>query len=679
MSLVIGVDVGGTFTDIVVLETSTGVVRLAKSPTTPANPAEGVINAIRKAGVDLRDVSAFFHGTTLGINTVLQDNGARTGLLTTQGFRDAIELRGLVWPPYRLHWEQPPPLVRRSWRMEVRERMLAGGEVLVPLDEEDVLAAARALVDEGVEAIAVCYLHAYRNPTHEIRTREIVEQAFPAISLSLSHEISREYREYERSVTTIIDAQIRRRMVDYFNLLEEHLTLSGDSAKLLITRSDGGVMSVAEAKSRTIRTLVSGPASGIMGAAHLGRQLGLDRIVAIDMGGTSFDAALIVDNEPVLRSKGEVHGLPLLMPVIDLVTIGAGGGSIASVDSGGALNVGPESAGADPGPVCYAKGGQAPTFTDAALISGILDPEFFLGGEIRLDVEGAREAIRSEVADPLGLSILEAASGIVALTEAKMAATLEDLTVGRGYDPRGFALVAYGGGGPIVAAALAARLGISTTVVPQSSSTFSAWGMLTLDVVHDFATTSLSRLDEFDLRYLEATFAELSKEANDSLAREGIPPEDRREVLSVDMRYEGQEHTLIVGVGEQGPQGLDAEGLRRSFEVAHQAAYGYVLTVQVELVAYRVRAVGSLPKVQLSGSAGATGQDPVVGSRSVIHRESGDEASWRVLSRDLMPPDDRFDGPLIVEDATTTCVVPPGFTARVDHYSNIILETKGSV
>ncbi len=680
MTQLFAVDVGGTFTDLVVLDTETGQVSFAKAPTTPAEPAQGVLAAIAKSPLALARARAFFHGTTLGINTMLEHKGARTGVITTLGFRDILEIGRMGWPMYQLHWDQPPPLVPRYLRREVPERVRADGVVLVPLDEEAVRREARYLVEQGVESIAVCFLHSYAYPEHERRAGAIIAQEFPSVAVTLSHLVTQEYREYERTATTVGDAAIKPRLARYIDDLERSLRSEGFEGAFLLTRCDGGVMSAAEAKERPIRTLISGPASGVMGAVALSRWIGVPNLICADMGGTSFDAALVIGHEPALAASTRVESLPLLVPVVELATIGAGGGSVAWIDAGGALNVGPQSAGADPGPICYGKGGEEPTFTDAALVSGLLDPERFLGGEMALDVEAARAGIRSAVAEPLGLTVEEAAAGIVALTEAKMAATLEELTIGKGHDPREFDLLVYGGGGSLVAVALASRLGVPRVIVPLSPATFSAWGMLTLDIVHDFARTSLSALDALRPQDLRSQLDDLAGQAHAALDREGVPPERRTLLYSLDMRYEGQEHTLTIPLDESLLAALDIAELRRVFDRRHAVVYGYSMADPAEVTACRIRAVGALDKPQPPSieRGGSSAQAARVGSRRAFHRESGGTFEWAIYDRDLLRAGNRLRGPAIVEEAAATTLVGPGHELEVDELGNLVitLDTK---
>jgi N-methylhydantoinase A len=679
MSQLFAVDVGGTFTDLVVLDGATGEVSFAKAPTTPAEPSEGVLATIAKSTLDLPGATTFFHGTTLGINTMLEHKGATTGVITTKGFRDVLEIARMGWPMYQLHWDQPPPLVPRHLRREVTERMRADGTELAPLDEDELLREAAWLVEHGVESIAVCFLHSYAYPEHERRAGEIIRSELPGIAVTLSHQVTQEYREYERTATTVGDAAIKPRMARYVDDLERSLAREQFDGAFLLTRCDGGVMSAAEAKERPIRTLISGPASGVMGGVALSRWIGVPNVICADMGGTSFDSALIIGHEPAISASTRIEGMPLLVPVIELATIGAGGGSIAWIDAGGALSVGPQSAGADPGPICYGKGGTEPTFTDAALVSGLLDLERFLGGEMSLDLEAAREGIRSRVAEPLGLSVEEAAAGIVTLTEAKMAATLEELTIGKGYDPRDFSLLAFGGGGSLVASALAARLGIPMVIVPPSPATFSAWGMLTLDVVHDFARTSLGSLATLDPVDFAARFEELGGQARAALDREGIPAAARSLVRSVDMRYEGQEHNLTIPLDAELLAHVDLARLRQVFDERHSVVYGYSMADPVEVTAYRIRAVGSLDKpTKPSIPKGAeSAEQALKGARRAHHRESGGELDWSIYDRDLLQAGNRLHGPAIVEEAAATTLVAPSQELLVDELGNLLITVAG--
>ena len=669
------IDVGGTFTDLVILENTTGSVRTTKVPTTPLNPATGVMRAVERAALDLSTTDRFLHGTTLGVNTLIERKGAKVGIITTNGFRDVLEVGRMLWPMYQMHWDQPRPLVPRYLRREVWERVRADGQVLRALDEDDVRRAVSELAEHGVEAIAVCFLHSYVFPAHERRAGEIIGEEAPHLAVTLSHEVTREYREYERTATTAADALIKERISQYIASLDEGLKQGGFDGAFLLTRCDGGVMSASEARRRPIRTLISGPASGVMGAVAVGQALHLENLIAIDMGGTSFDAALVVKNEPRLRTSVRVENLPLLVPVVDLVAIGAGGGSVAWIDTGGALNVGPESAAADPGPMCYGRGGLRPTFTDAALVSGLLNPTNFLAGELVLDTAAAERGIREQIAEPLGIGLDEAASGIVAVTEAKMGDTLEELTIGRGFDPREFALLSYGGGGSLVAVVLARRLGIPKVVVPPEPGTFSAWGMLTLDIVHDFAKTFVAELATVSLEAWRSQFSSLEEDALRALDDERVPSEARALIYSADMRYEGQEHTLNVIVTRAALAGRKPSELRGEFDRAHEVEYGYAMSDPVEITTLRIRAVGRLPKPVARPSVGQGDSSDRArnGVRRVNHRASGGEASWTVYDRALLWDGHTLVGPAIVEEAAATTLIPESYEAVVEQQGYLVI------
>jgi N-methylhydantoinase A len=677
MRTVAAVDVGGTFTDIVALDVATGLARFGKVPTTPGNPADGVVAAFDSLELRLEDVDAFLHGTTIGLNALLERKTESVGLLTTKGFRDVLEIGRMTWPMYRLYWDQPEPLVPRHLRMEVDERVLADGSIDRPLRADDVRRAAETLANEGVHGIAVCLLHAYTRTDHEELCGEILRSEYPELAVSLSHEVTREYREYERTATTVVDAALKPIIAGYLRDIERQLGDRGFTGSFLVTRCDGGVMNVDEACEKSIRTLVSGPASGIAGSAALARLLDEPRVIACDMGGTSFDAALILDGEPNLDSITHVEGIPLLVPVVSMAAIGAGGGSIAWIDEGGALNFGPQSAGAYPGPVCYGKGGTQPTFTDAAVVSGLMDPDYFLGGGIRLDVDAARDAIDAQVTQPFGLEDADAgATGIIDLAESKMAAALESISVEKGLDPREFVLIAYGGGGPVVAAGLARRLEIPRVIVPESPGTFSARGMTALDLVHDFARTLITP-EANVVSIAKGLFDELDGFADAALERERVPAEQREFQRFIDARYENQEHTISLALTDGGPP---LEELRAVFDARHEDLYSYRMFDPMEAVTFRVRAVGrrSVPVARKLEPRKSVGSDAIKGQREASHPQSGRRVTWSVIDRSLLVPGDSFDGPAIVEEPSSTILVHEGQQLSIDDYGNVVIEARNA-
>jgi N-methylhydantoinase A len=673
----VSVDVGGTFTDVVSLDPATGELLVGKSPTTASAPADGIIKALDEIGVSLSEAQRFVHGTTLAINTLLERRGAVVGFITTAGLRDILEIGDASWPPYRLTWTRPTPLVPRRMCREASGRIAADGSVIDELDVDAVVREAQDLVRDGVDAIAICFINGYAYPQHERQAVEALVHEGIAVPVVASHQISRRYREYPRAVTAIAEAYLRPKMQHYFDQLRRGSEASGFEGRLFITSSDAGVMGIAEAREHTLRTLVSGCASGVAGAAAVGRSQGWNNIIAIDMGGTSFDAGIVQHGKPAMRINSRVEGFEFQTPMVELATIGAGGGSIAWVDDVGALNVGPQSAGAEPGPACYGRGGTDATFTDAALVSGLL-PDTLLDGRMRLDVGLATEAVERGVGLPLSLGLLDAASGIVSLIEAKMARTIEDITIGKGFDPRDFVLFAYGGSGPLVAAVLAQELSVPTVVVPPHPGVFSAWGMQTLDIVHDFSLTLIEKLPTDEGEKVEiGEFADLLLQADEALAREGIQAEDRTLLRSIEMRYDGQEHTLEIPV-DGAAQAPNTGDLRARFTAQHQAAYGFALDDAVEIVGCRVRAVGRLPKVNVDGVRDAEGSGSPLpapeSTRTVTHRASGAAAdTWAVYKRAQIRSGDRVDGPAIVEELTATTLVPPDWTITRDQHGNLVL------
>lgn len=663
----VSADVGGTFTDVVVVDRATGDVRVAKAPTVADHPARGIIDAIAKTGVPPSSMDRFVHGTTIGINTLLQRHGANVGFLTTRGFKDLLLLGRGNWPSFRLTWDRPTPLVPGRMAAEVRERVKSDGTVLDALDEAEVVAKVRGLVESGAEAIAVCFINAYARPDHERRAGELIREHFPDVVVCLSHDLSRRYREYERAVTATGEAYLRPRMRAYFDNLSTGMAAGGFDGRLFITASDGGVMSIEQARDRALRTLVSGCASGVAGAAVVASAAGWDDVLAIDMGGTSFDAAIIQRGQPSISPTASVAGFEFQVPIISLSTIGAGGGSIAYLDSAGGLHVGPESAGARPGPACYGHGGTRPTFTDAALVAGLVPTEI-LEGEMRLDRAKAAEVIARDIAEPLGLTVPEAASGILGIIEAKMAMLLEEMTVGNGLDPRDFTLFAYGGGGPLVAARLAEELGIRRIVIPRHPGVFSAWGMQTLDVVQEASVTRLVAATGATQAELASPFAELIEQTSRQLAAEGFAPADITLLRYVEMRYEGQEHTLLVAFDDRG-----ADAMHAVFDEAHATKFGFTVPGGVEVVAYRVRAIGKLEKPEFAEAEPVPAGSRGARSRRVDHRGVGAARDWEVLERRDLGDGEPLSGPLLIEEPTATTVVPEGWNARIDD-GKLVLE-----
>lgn len=675
----LAVDIGGTFVDAMELDTSSGRVRFRKASTTPSRPWEGVLNAVKALGTDLARTEMFIHGTTLGLNAVLERRGETTGIITNEGMRDIFLLgRGNVPADhmYDFQYERPPSLVHRRHTVGVIGRLDHLGNVVEDLDESSVREAARYLVEQqGVRSIAVCFLHSYRDPSHEQRVAEILHAEHPGVTVSVSTDIVREYREYERTSTTVLDAYIRPIFERYVGELESALVSDGFSGEFLIMRSGGGSMTAAAAKRSPTHTILSGPAGGVVGGTFLAELLGREDLLTFDIGGTSLDACVIERGAAVATHEAELEHFPLLVPTYDIRTIGAGGGSVAWFERG-LLKVGPKSAGADPGPVCYGRGGVEPTVTDAAVCLGYLNPASFLAGDMELRVDDAREAMRRNVAEPLALDITTAAAGVFDVMLAKTVGAVRQITVERGHDPRAFSLLAFGGAGPLVAPLLAAEMGIHEVVVPFAPSGFSAWGMLSADVVEDVSRTLMVVLDEMDLGDLERTFTELAVEATASLADQGVP--ESRAVLErvLELRYLGQEHSLALTV----PATLDRDAIRAAFQEQHRARYGHVMDNRLQVLNVRTRGVGRTEPIELPVLAEGDG-DPAQarsGEREAFDFGARELTTFAVFERSRLEPGDRFSGPALIDEGTSTTVVHSGQHVEIDRYGHVLITAGGA-
>ncbi len=583
---------------------------------------------------------------------------------------------------YDTQFEKPAPLVPRDRAVGVVERLGPAGEVLTPLDDGSVRDAAALLRRESVESVAVCLLHSYVNPEHERRVGAILAEELPGVPVSLSAEVAPEFREYLRASTTVINAVIRPVVERYLERIEGRLADAGIEAKLLVMQSSGGVFSSEAARQRPVFMVESGPAAGVIASAHLGGELGMPDVLSFDMGGTTAKVGLIQDGRPSVTKNYAVgghasagvgglslSGYPVRTPVVDLVEIGAGGGSIAWVDSGGLLRVGPQSAGADPGPVCYRRGGAEPTVTDANVVLGRLNPDYFLGGEIGLDVDGARAAIEERCAKPLGLSVVEAANGIVEIANAAMVNALHLISVQRGYDPRDFVLFGFGGAGPVHANALARDAEIPTLLIPRSPGIFSATGLLATDLKRDAAVTVMRRLADLDPAEIEATFAELEQAGAAELAREGVAAGAIDFVRQLDLRYVGQSYELTV------PAGND---LVERFHAEHDRTYGFSAPAEpVECVSLRSTSVGRIAKPPLRPLDAGGSAEPKA-RRPVYFAESGDYVDCPIYDRYALPAEARFGGPAVIEEFDSTTVVHPGFAVRVDDVGNLIIEREAA-
>lgn len=672
----VSVDVGGTFTDVIVLDETTGSMRLEKVETTPSNPADGVLQGFQKANASPEKIDYFVHGTTLGINAMLTRSGAQVGIITTQGFRDVYLLgRTDREPMYDFKYRKPESLVPRYRIWEVEERLNYKGEVLTPFNDEQARSVIRRVQAEGVQSVAVCFLHSYANPEHEVRLRELFTAEAPEISVTLSHELSREYREYERTSTTVIDAYVKPITRTYLDRLNRELRAGGFNGNFLMTRSGGGAMTLETAKEQPIHLVLSGPAGGVIGGAYLGQLIGQPSVITFDMGGTSLDASLIADGEVSIQNQQIFQTLPISIPTIDIHTIGAGGGSIAWIDDGNHLQVGPKSAGAFPGPACYDKGGQSATFTDAAITIGYLDAENFLGGEIKIKPELAHAAIQ-RLADRLNRSMLDVAAGIVHISEAKMAGAVRVISIERGYHPKDFALLAFGGGGAFVAANVARELGIPKAVIPPGPGNFSAFGMLMVDVVHDFAQTLVAGLEDMDVSRVNDIYATLAQRGNQALSSDGFDPSRRTFLPTAELRYRGQEHTVNVPIPSLSLDASHMPQIVSVFNAAHQQAYGHsMMQDPIEIVTVRLRAIGLLPRPSMPEIAPVTGTVEAArkGSRQVYLREGKQHREYVVYDRRKMGAGHAVTGPAIVEEPSSTTMIHSGDQLTVGKYGELVI------
>lgn len=667
----ISVDVGGTFTDIILLEEQTGHLRLEKVETTPEDPARGVLLGFEKAEAKLDAIGYFTHGTTLGINALLTRTGARVAIVTTGGFRDVYELgRTSRDPMYDFKYRKPKTLVPRYLVFEVEERLNYEGQVLIPFDRERAVDVARRLLDLGVESVAVCFLHSYANPQHELAMEEVLQTECPGISVTLSHRLTREYREYERTSTAVIDAYVKPITRTYLERLDSALRRAGFRGHFLLTRSGGGAMTLDSAKEQPVHLVLSGPAGGVIGARHLSQLIGQPNLITIDMGGTSLDASMVVSGQIVVENEQYFQVLPIMIPTIDINTIGAGGGSIAWIDEGGHLQVGPQSAGAVPGPVCYGKGGKDATFTDAALVSGHLDPNNFLGGEITLE-PGLAELALGRLAQQLGMSTPEVASGIIRISEAKIAGAVREISIERGYHPKDFALLAFGGGGGFVASSVARELGIPRAIVPPGPANFSALGMLMVDVVHDFSQTYVHSLKDLNIAVITGIYDDLLVRARTALRDDGFTDEQQVLQRSAEMRYQGQEHTVSIPIREADLQNGNVERVIDDFNRAHEARYGHRMSDPVEVVTLRVRAMGLLPSPDLPRLEKGNGEPrrALKGKREISRYDSNGRRECLVYDRRLLRALDRLEGPAIVEEPSST-TVPTGTSCASESTAN---------
>ena len=674
---IVGVDVGGTFTDLVYLDPSLpGGLALAKVPTTLDNQAGGVMAALEAAGVDTAGLDQIVHGTTTTTNALLERKVARTGLITTKGFRDVLELGRRTRPTaYGLtgHFE---PLIPRELRLEVTERMDADGEVLTPLNEEAVAEAADTLKAAGCEAVVIHFLHSYANPSHERRAEEIIRARWPEAEVTAGSAILSEFREYERGTTAAVNATVQPVLRRYLKRLTDRLENGGYARTLLVMQGNGGTISAARAADQAVNTVMSGPASGVMAASYTARAAGFANVLTYDMGGTSSDVGLIIDGIPSIHSELDLeYGMPIHVPMVDVHTIGAGGGSIASVDASGLLKVGPESAGAMPGPICYARGGTEPTITDANLVLGRLDPARLLSVDNPVSLGDVRGRIVEAVGAPLGLSADEAAAAILRVANDRMAGAIRMVSLSKGHDPRDFVLFAFGGAGPLHATALARELAVPTVVVPARPGITNAIGCAVADLRHDFVNTLNTPLEALDIATVHSLFAEQEAEGRALLDAEGVALAGVEIRRSVDMQFLGQSHILQVPLDTATP-GLD--DLARLFAAAYWERFAVKLPeIRPVLVNLHTAVLGHRPAVPLTQLAASDDRAATVeGARETSRDVWFEEGGWQatpVYRRERLPEGAAFDGPAIVAQFDSTTVIEPSQSAKLDEFGNLLV------
>ncbi len=675
------VDTGGTFSDFVCLDEDTGAISITKVPATPDDPSRAILNGIEMllaGGIAAADIAFFCHGTTVGTNALLEGKGVKTALLVTEGFRGIYEVGEQARPYgpaiFDVMYDKPPMLVPRSLTGEVRERVDFRGEVLLPLDEKALRTTLRAMARENPESIAVCLLFSFLHPPHEARVGAIIAEELPGCSISLSCEVLPQIREYYRLSTTVINAYLQPILERYLANLDRRLAAAGVATpQKYVMQSNGGMSTFAAASRRAVTTVLSGPAGGVTAGVAACRALGIPNIITFDMGGTSCDVALIRGGEPFVSNRGKIEGRDIAVPMMDINTVSAGGGTIARVDALGALEVGPHSAGAVPGPACYGRG-ELPTITDCNLALGLLSADNFLGGRMRLDAARAQVAIGTQVGQPLGLSVAQAAEGIIRIIDVKMQEAIKAISTMRGHDLRDFMLLAFGGAGPLHAGRIARDLGMAGVIVPLYPGVFSAIGLMMSDVKHDYIRSRMTPLAELAGDAVEATFAPLAREALDELCRDGFAADRIRLDRALDMRYAGQGYEITIPCDEDALRCGGIAALRRRFDDTHRQMFGHMAPDQaVEVVSYRLRGVGmvSAPPMPKFKPVGAKPSDALREHRQV--RFDGASVGCPVYQRERLDVGTALRGPAILDQFDCTTVVCPGQTARVDAWKNVII------
>ncbi len=676
----LAVDVGGTFTDVVLLNLASGEFRLHKTPSTPDDPSRGFITGVTRIlaenGVAHSQVRRIFHGTTIATNAILEGKGTPVGVLVSEGFKYVLEIgRHSMDRMANPHvWVKPERPVPPERVLEVPGRTAFDGSALSDLDEDAVHSATERFRSEGIESVAVSLNHSYANPAHERRARELVLEGLPNAHLSLSSEVLPVFREYERTITTVLNAYVMPRVSGYIENLDSDLRALGVEAPLLIMKSNGGVIGADTAIRQPVYTALSGPAAGVMSAIDVARSTGVEDCISFDMGGTSTDVSLVSRRTPTVTLNGKLGDWPVQLPMLDIATIGAGGGSIAWLTAAGNLSVGPRSAGAAPGPVCYGLGGTEPTVTDANLVLGRID-DSIAGGALTLDVEAARSAIREKIATPLGLDLYRAAHGILQIVNYNMMGAIRNVSVERGHDPRDFALVAFGGAGPMHSIGVARLLDMDTVIAPPSPGVASAYGLLVADFKNDYARTSVQKAPNYDAAAMERVYRGLEGEAVRWLDVESVPADRRELTRSADLRYAHQGFEVTVDFAGRAVDAAALDATIRRFHAEHRRLFGFSLEQPVEIVTLRVTAFGHLDSVRmarLSGDLRAPGE-ALTGKRDVYFEDAGGFVPCDIFDRARLAPGSTIDGPAILENVDSTVVIDPGWRGRIDDYGNCIM------
>jgi len=680
----VATDIGGTFTDLVFFEydkknKEVTNVKVSKSSTTPGDFEKGILNTIKKIDLDLNTIEFFAHGTTVVINAITERKGSRTALITTEGFRDVLEIaRGTRPDLYNFNFKKQEPFVERYLRKEVKERINYLGEVVTPLDTNNIETLIEYFISEGVESIAICLLHAYKNPIHEKQLREIIKAKYPNIEVITSHEVTREWREYERTSSTVLSAYVKPIATKYLNNLYHHLQNLGYKNNLYIMQSNGGITTVDDVKANPITLIESGPASGILGGVVLGKTIGKENLLVLDIGGTTAKCSLIENGIPKIVTTYNIEktktqaGFPILTPVIDIVEIGNGGGSIAWLDEGGKMRVGPKSAAANPGPSSYGKGGTNFTTTDANVVCNRIHKDYFLGGELKPDFDSLGKAAKP-LGDELNMTMQEVARGVIRVANSNMVNALKSVSVNKGYDPRDFSLIVIGGGGPMHGAFLAEELQMPEVIVPLNAGVFSAFGMLMSDLRRDYIRTDVMNLNEDNFSSLKNVFQEMKNEAVAAYERDNFQKEEITFEFYLDLRYSGQEHSVKLRLSDLNYLNMDV--IEKDFHLLHKKRYAFsLLDTKIEIVNYHLVAevIVNKPIIGKVEAKGNSIEDAVIATEEVDFDISGTHKS-KFFDRDKLEPGMSIEGPAVIVEDSTSTVVPPNYQFKIDEYANIII------